>query len=108
MFSSINSTMMGIFNKTGLLPIQHGSLCYLRQFFDDRLISRDLWPARTPDLTPLDYYLFPHLKNTAFKEPVHTIDDLKIRIREEYQRATLRHWCVFENMKRRFTMCVEI
>jgi hypothetical protein len=60
------------------------TLHYLRQFFDDGLINRDLWPARTP----LDYYLFPHLKNTVFKEPVHTIDDLKIRIREECERIT--------------------
>jgi hypothetical protein len=56
------------------------TLDYLRQFFDDTLISRDLWPTRSPDLTPLDYYLFSHLKNTIFKEPVHTIDDLKIII----------------------------
>jgi hypothetical protein len=55
------------------------TLRYLRQFFDDSLINRDVWPA----LTPLDYYLFPHLKNTIFKQPVHTIDDLKSRIKEE-------------------------
>jgi hypothetical protein len=40
------------------------TLRYLRQFFDDRLINRDLWPA----LTPLDYYLLLHLKNTIFKD----------------------------------------
>jgi hypothetical protein len=51
------------------------TLRYLRQFFDD--------------LTPLDYYLFSHLKNTIFKEPVHTIDDMKIRIREKLERVTL-------------------
>jgi hypothetical protein len=84
------------------------TLRYLRQFFGDRLISRDLWPARSPDLTPLDYYLFPHLKNTIFKEPVHTIDDLKIRIREECERVTPETLVrVFENMKRRVTMCIE-
>jgi hypothetical protein len=49
------------------------------------LINRDLWPA----LAPLDYYLFPHLKNTIFKEPVHTIDDLESRIKEECERVTL-------------------
>jgi hypothetical protein len=59
------------------------TLRYLRQFFDDRLINRDLWTA----LTPLDYCLF-HLKNTIFNEAVHTIDDLKIRIKEECERVT--------------------
>jgi hypothetical protein len=63
------------------------TLGYLRHF-EDRLISRDLWPARSPDLMPLDYYLFPYLKNTVFEEPVHTIDDLKIRIKEKCERAT--------------------
>jgi hypothetical protein len=60
------------------------TLRYLRQFFDDRLISQDLLTAKSPDLTPLDYYLFSHLKNTIFKEPVHTIDDMKIKIRASY------------------------
>jgi hypothetical protein len=44
------------------------------QFFDDRLINQDLSPARTPDLTPVDYYLLPHLKNDVSKEPVLTIE----------------------------------
>ncbi|CAH1380563.1 unnamed protein product, partial [Tenebrio molitor] len=48
--------------------------------FAGRLINRDLWPARTTDLTPLDYLLFLHLKNTVFKEPLHTSDDLIIKI----------------------------
>jgi hypothetical protein len=53
---------------------------------------------------PLDYYLFPHLKNTVFKEPVHTIDDLKIRIKEKCERATPGTLVpVFENTKRRVT-----
>jgi hypothetical protein len=64
-----------IFNKT---------LRYLWQFFYFFMINRDLWPA----VTPLDYYLFLHLKNTIFKEPVHTIDDLKSRMKEECDRVT--------------------
>jgi hypothetical protein len=65
------------------------TLRYLRQFFDDRLISQDLRAARSPDLTPIDYYLFSHLKNTIFKEPIHTIDDMKIRITEKLERVTI-------------------
>jgi hypothetical protein len=29
----------------------------LKQFFDDRIISKNLWPPRSPDLTPPDYFL---------------------------------------------------
>jgi glycerol-3-phosphate O-acyltransferase len=52
----------GYFQQDGATARE--TLRYLRQFFDDRLINRDLWPA----LTPLDYYLLPHFKNTIFKE----------------------------------------
>jgi hypothetical protein len=82
MFSSINSNAQGYFQQDGATPRE--TLRYLRQFFDDRLISRNLWPA----LTPLDYHLFPHLKNTIFKEVVHTIDDLKSRVKEDCERVT--------------------
>jgi hypothetical protein len=79
----------GYFQQDGATARE--TLRYLWQFFEDRLINPDLWPA----LNSLDYYLFPHL-NTIFKEPVHTIDDLKSRIKEE---------C--ENMKRRLIMYIE-
>jgi hypothetical protein len=29
----------------------------LKQFFDDRIISKNLWPLLSPDLTPPDYFL---------------------------------------------------
>ena len=32
-----------------------------------------MYPPRSPDLTPLDYSLFPTLKNTIFKQSVDTI-----------------------------------
>jgi hypothetical protein len=73
--------VQGYFQQDGTTAEK--TLRYLRQFFDDRLINRDVWPA----LTPLDYYLFPYLKNTIFKEAVQTIDDLKSRIKEECERV---------------------
>jgi hypothetical protein len=54
---------------TLMAPLNSEIIC--RKF----LINRDLCPARMPDLTQFDYYRFPHLKNTVFKEPVHTIDE---------------------------------
>ncbi len=29
----------------------------LKEFFNEQLISRDLWPPRSPDMSPLDYFL---------------------------------------------------
>jgi hypothetical protein len=63
---------------------QYDGAMTLYTLFEDRLINLDFRPA----LTPLDYYLFPHLKNTIFKEPVRTIDDLKSRIKEQCERVT--------------------
>jgi glycerol-3-phosphate O-acyltransferase len=48
--------VQGYFQQDGTTAEK--TLRYLSQFFDDRLINRDVWPA----LTPLDYYLFPHSK----------------------------------------------
>jgi hypothetical protein len=30
----------------------------LKQFFDNRIISKNLWPPQSPDLTPPDYFLW--------------------------------------------------
>lgn len=86
------------------------SIAYLRQFFDDRLISLRCvpeFPPRSPDLTILDYFVFPHLKNIIFKTPVHTLPELRNRIVEECANITpemLRN--AFENMKRRVNLCL--
>ncbi|RZC41012.1 hypothetical protein BDFB_011060 [Asbolus verrucosus] len=62
---------------------------YLREFYDNRLISSHtdpIYPLRLSDLTPLDYIL---LENTIFEQPVHTVDDLKERIDQEYASVSL-------------------
>jgi hypothetical protein len=32
------------------------SMAEIQSFFGDRVISRGLWPPRSPDLTPSDYF----------------------------------------------------
>ena len=60
---------------------------YLRQFFGDRIISLRCAPEfllRSPDLTILDYFVFPYLKNRIFKNPVQTLEQLlQLRITEQ-------------------------
>jgi inhibitor of nuclear factor kappa-B kinase subunit alpha len=55
----------------------------LRQVFGDRIISRSLWPARSPDLNPCDFYLWGNLKQKVYKTNSHTIEELKENIRNE-------------------------
>ena len=53
--------------------------------FPDRWIGRDgpiVWPARSPDITPLDFFLWGYVKAKVFRTPVESVDELKERIRE--------------------------
>jgi len=62
------------------------SMACLREAFPGRLISRygDLnWPARSPDLTPCDYFLWGYLKSRVYNDRPRTLEDLKNRIRAE-------------------------
>ena len=64
---------------------QDGAKCYtaettldiLRRVFEDRIISRRtevVWPPRSCDLTPLDYYLRGVVKDKCYADKPHTID----------------------------------
>jgi hypothetical protein len=39
------------------------------------------WPPRSPDITPLDFFLWGYFKSNVFRTPVNGLDDLKTRIR---------------------------
>lgn len=59
---------------------------YLDQVFTNRWIGRRgsiEWPPRSPDLNPLDFFLWGHLKNVVYKTKPHNIEELKTRIRNE-------------------------
>ncbi|CAH1375854.1 unnamed protein product, partial [Tenebrio molitor] len=68
-----DALIYGYFQQDGATAHTTGAtINFLSNFYADRLISRNTlnnWPPRSyvwPALTPLDYYLFPHLKNTIF------------------------------------------
>ena len=72
---------------------QDGATCHtaealldvLRPVFEDRIISRGanvIWPPRSCDLTPLDYYLRGSVKDKYYADKPKTIDALKENIRE--------------------------
>ncbi|KAJ4441785.1 hypothetical protein ANN_11643 [Periplaneta americana] len=53
---------------------QDGATCHtsnesmelIASFFDDRIISRNLWPPRSPDLTTPDFFLWGYLKDRVY------------------------------------------
>ena len=55
----------------------------IERVFHDRIISRDLWPPRSPDMTPCDFYLWGILKNAVYKTNPRTLEELKHYIRDE-------------------------
>jgi hypothetical protein len=52
------------------------------EVFEDRLISRGLWPARSPDLYPCGFYLWGNLKDKVYSNNPHTLVELMQSIRE--------------------------
>ncbi|KZC05502.1 hypothetical protein WN55_06985, partial [Dufourea novaeangliae] len=52
----------------------------LNRMFPNRWIGRDsniAWPARSPDVTPLDYSFWGTLKNEVHPEPLTTAEDMR-------------------------------
>ena len=55
--------------------------------FPDRWIGRDgptAWPPRSPDITPLDFFLCGYVKDKVFSTPVPDITNLKARITDAF------------------------
>ena len=56
---------------------------YLNQTFPGKWIGRQGpidWPARSPDLTPMDFFLWGYIKHQVYLTQPESIDDLKARI----------------------------
>jgi hypothetical protein len=72
-----------------------------RSFFGDRNISKDLWPPRSPDLTPPYFFLWGALKGKLYVNKPRTIQELETNIRREV--AAIREdvlQVTFANMQR--------
>jgi transposase len=56
------------------------TLQHLENYFGQRVITRGLWPARSPDLTPPDFFLWGYLKGMVYADSPKTIAHLKANI----------------------------
>lgn len=97
---------------------QDGATCHttrpnmevLKNRFPGKLISRfgDIeWPARSPDLSPLDFFLWGYLKGKVYRNKPQSVDELKNAIRTEISligQDVLQK--VMENMLKRAESCV--
>jgi len=78
--------------------------------FPSRLVSLrgDIgWPARSPDLTPCDFFLWGYLKAEVYKQRPQTLKALKEAIREEGAAIPPEMTnIVVENFRKRLRQCI--
>jgi hypothetical protein len=80
----------------------------LKRFFDDRIISKNLWTPRSPDFTPPDFFLWGYLKETVYKNRPRTLVDLKRNIEEAVKKITAETLLrVSRNMCQRVDLCLQ-
>ncbi len=81
----------------------------LTEFFEDQIISKGMCPARSPDLTPPDFFLWAYLKNTVYLNKPTTVDELETEIEAQIHNID-ENTCkrVFQNMIRRLDVCQAI
>ena len=83
----------------------------LREHFPERLISLrgdHPWPARSPDLTPCDFFLWGYLKSIVYNDRPQTLLHLKNNIRNaiaDIPVSMLER--VEENFKKRVSQCID-
>ena len=84
------------------------SMTEIESFFDDRIISKALWPPRSPDLSPPTFFLWGALKGKAYANRPCTIQELENNIRREI--AAISEDVLqapFANMKRCVQLCLD-
>lgn len=83
---------------------------YLNLKFPHKWIGREgpiNWPARSPDLTPMDFFLWGTVKSQVYREAATTRDDMKERIRRSFQNITNETLLnVRESFHKRLEKCV--
>ncbi len=83
----------------------------LQKTFGDRFISfrtNNEWPPHSPDLSPLDFYLWGYLKDRVYKPSPKSLEELKVNIRREIRKIDIdTSQAVIGNFKRRCDAVIE-
>ena len=84
------------------------SMTEIESFFDGRFISKALWPPRSPDFSPPDFFVWGALKGKAYANKPRTIQVLENNIRREI--AAISEdvlQATFANTKRRVQLFID-
>lgn len=66
----------------------HVARDYLNNTFPNRWIGRGgpiAWPPRSPDCTPIDFFLWGYLKQLVYSTPIRTLEELRDRIHHSFR-----------------------
>ncbi len=85
------------------------TIAFLKEFFGERLITRPLWPPRSPDLTPPDFFLWGFIKDRVFTRGPDSVEKLKEFITDAIEEITPEMLkSVFRNLQRRISVCIAV
>ena len=86
---------------------------YLNHLFEDRYIANNgpfRWPARSPDLTPLDFFFWGAIKDKVFKTTPTTKEDCQRRVRAAVNSLTREQIrkSTSQEVTKRVLKCLEV
>ena len=91
----------------------HDVTARLRELFGNRVIAlhRDVeWPARSPDMTPCDFFLWGYMKSRVYTSPPADILHLRRKVIHEFEQLSLDREMVVRAvaaMQQRARICVQ-
>ena len=59
----------------------NSTLCLLNDIFQSRIISKGIWPPRSPALNVVDFYLWGVVKQKVYQNKPQTLPELRNNIR---------------------------
>ena len=79
-------------------PVQN----WLKSKFLDKFVDKDMWPPRSPDLNPCDFYSWGYIKYVVYNPIPETLDELKLNIEREIKKINKEILkSTFENLEKR-------
>lgn len=86
---------------------------FLNQQYGDQWIGRNgpiQWPPRSPDLSPLDYFIWGRAKELVYTEEILNIEQLKEKIDNAFQtmKTEIQLNVTTTEIRRRCEMCISV
>lgn len=102
-----------VYQQDGAPP--HSALVvseFLEREFDGNWIANNApinWPPRSPDLTPMDYYLWGAVKDKVYSTTPTTLENMKDRVRNALNSLTAEvlRKATCTNLMKRIELCLE-